>query len=846
MALFDEANEIEFFNNCIDQLAKELFYDDNDLRKGLVRFPTDTEMRKAAWIASVLANSSEDEHRRKALSFAILAYLKYQDDEREPLYERYLYVILSRIGNLPAVGSFVHEDEQQEFEQTLISSFDSILSLEMGTNRERYQLNGDQYISGFQSDILQALSEGYDVAVSGPTSSGKSFILQEYIDQNIDQEGSFEVIYVVPTRALISEVSTKLEERHEDATVKTGAYFDEQEEEDNILLVVTPERCLRLLREEMKENIEPALLFFDEFQNVEDGERGVLYEDIIDSLREMWPETQVVVAGPYLDDPGEKLERITGGEVREITTVFTPILQLKVILRFQNLGNKKPRMIDCTIISPTGNDVSFDIQEPDGMMYSDFGNSRKAFLRRAIDEFGEGDRNLIYASQKGWAEECAEELTKGSDEIAPSDQTIDLIDFLGRTIHEDYSLISCLEHGVAFHHGMVPKIARTEIEDIYGQEQDIHTIISTPTLLQGVNLPAENIFIHNPSKGYDPLTKFDFSNLIGRVGRLNKKLHGTIFCIEREDEEWSQDKLEETGNKEIEPATEKALQQDVEDFVTVVDTEDIDEVEEDHLRYTGILVRNKFLKEGDDLRDYLTKKDVSQDKIEDIHSKLEERLKDIEIPERILRRNPTIDPLQQDRLYKAVQQQPEDWIIGGHRTEYSYNRFKEVTEKLDGIFHFFDGLQSEPGYTPTQGQIVYTAHQWLTGDSYKDMIEGRQESDKIPEDEDDVDLSIRRVLQIVQENVRFSLVKHYRILTDILEETDSPATEWMLGFDQMLEMGSIDFRKLELMSNGADRTVVMELYIPDDVDDIISYLEQNQHRLRQFHQNHLEEQGILD
>ncbi|WP_394743066.1 DEAD/DEAH box helicase [Natronococcus roseus] len=842
MSTYEEAAKIEFFNDCIDELAKDLFYEDNEISKGLATFIDEDQIRKSAWVASGLASSPNDDHRRKALSFAILAYLKYSGEEEAEIYERYLYIILSRIGDLPAVGSFVDDNNRTEFEESLISTFDSVLSLEIESYREKYGFGDGDYLSKFQNDILEALTDGEDVAISGPTSSGKSFILQEYIEEKVQKEEDFEVVYVVPTRALISEVSTKLKERHEEVTVKTGAYFNE-DDEDHVFLVVTPERCLKLLREEMKDEIDPSLLFFDEFQNVEDGERGVLYENIIQSLKEMWPETQIVVAGPYLDRPGEKLETITGGYVEEITTVFTPILQLKVVLRFRNLGNTSHRRIDATILSPTGREVSFQIDEPDGMMYSDFGSSKKAFLRRAVNEFGKGDLNLIYASQKGWAEDCAEEIRDGSDRIVTSEQARDLIDFLGRTIHEDYSLISCLRHGVAFHHGMVPKIARTEIEDLYGK--DLHTIISTPTLLQGVNLPAENIFIHNPYKGQEQLTEFDFSNLIGRVGRLNKKLYGTVYCIEREDEEWSKDKLEETSNKEIEPATEKALQRDVDDFVDVVDEENIYEVEEDHLRYTGILLRNKFLKDQDSgFEEYLLNKEVSDEDISEISSKLSDRLDEVTVPEEILRRNPTVDPLQQDKLYKSVKQNPGKWIISSHRRDYSYDQLERITEQLDDIFLIFDD-DGEQGYSPSEGEIIYTAHRWLSGDSYKDMIDGRQESDKIPEGEDDVDISIRRVMEIINKYVRFTLVKYYRILTDILEEIDFETNEWMVGFDQMLEMGSVDFRKLELMSMGADRTVVVELPIPDQVDDVISYLEQEQGRLRSFHRNHLQEQDIL-
>jgi len=121
--------------------------------------------------------------------------------------------------------------------------------------------------------------------------------------------------------------------------VRTGAYFEEESEDAetdlNSFLVVTPERCLRLIDEDTGARIEPDLIFFDEIQNVQDGQRGVLFEDIIQLLSESWPETQIVAAGPYLEEPQDTLSSLTNREVVQIKTAFTPVLQMKAIIRFK-------------------------------------------------------------------------------------------------------------------------------------------------------------------------------------------------------------------------------------------------------------------------------------------------------------------------------------------------------------------------------------------------------------------------------------------------------------------------------------------------------------------------------
>jgi len=849
MSTYSEANEIEFFNDCLDQLTTELLRRDIDQPDRWSHI-SEEQLRKSAWIASILASSDDDEHRKKALAFGILAYLRKRESNQKDLYERYLYIILSRVGDLPAVGNLVDDEEREEFETELISSFDSVLSTEMETYRQFYGVGDGDYLSEFQTEIFQALTDGKDVAISGPTSSGKSFILQRYIRDRIASDDSFEIIYVVPSRALISEVSSDLKDIYDDVTVKTGAYFsDTADPDDNVFLIVTPERCLKLLRDDMKDKIDPSLIFFDELQNVEDGERGVLFENIIESLYEMWPGTQMVAAGPYLDNPAETLERITDNEVVEVKTVFTPIFQLKVILTFQKQHRRKNRQLKVTVLSPSGSEEEFTIAEPENLTFSDVKGNKTRALTEILKEFGEDDQNLVYAGRKNLAEGWAENVAKGREERPLSDRTITLTDFLSTAIHEDYSLVSCLKRGVAFHHRMVPKIAREEIEDIYREESDIDTIISTPTLLEGVNLPAKNIFVLDPSKGRENLSDFDFKNLIGRVGRLHHRLYGTIYCIQTEEDEWSKDKLTDSADKEIEGATDKALQSETDEFIDIVDKENIYEVEESHHRYTGILLRNKHLKGGHDLENYLNKKEVEKEDIDQIQSKLDTRLNNISIPESILRRNPTVDPIQQNKLFKRVRRNPEDWIVAKNRNAYSYDDFYEVARNLNEVFLFTNDRERDiapPERETSHGDIqpiTITANLWLRGEPYRMMINERQTNENI--DDGDVDTSIRKVMELINEDVRFVLVKYFRILTDILEEIDAPAGDWMLQFDQMLEMGSIDFNELELMAEGVDRTVVIDLPIPRDVDDVFAYLQENEDRISPFYRDHLQDQDIL-
>ncbi|MFC6954766.1 DEAD/DEAH box helicase [Halorubellus litoreus] len=855
-----EISEIEFFNDCLDALAVDLVKDDLDV--GSHRYmwgnpswqsnPSEEEIRKSAWIASVLASSQDDEDIKKALAFGILSYLNHKDGEKEQLYEKYLYVILSRVGNLPAFDNVDTEDEKQDYESALISSLDSVLGLELATNKKDSEIRDGWILSRFQKEIYEYLQDGKNVAISGPTSAGKSFILRRYIEHKVESQEEFEGIYVVPTRALISEVSRKLSNLHEDISVRTGAHFSqdpdaEEDEESHTFLVVTPERCRKLVDPEVRNKISPDLVFLDEVQNVEDEERGVLFEGIVNSLAEFYPSAQIVAAGPYLENPGETLKSLTNKRVKEVKSAFTPVLQLKVSLKFVSQPSSSNRQMKVNIHSPSGEQRQLEVPEPENLTFSDVKSSKTQAIPEILEEFGAGSKNLVYSGRKDYAERRAKAIAENKQKRSLSPDLEGLKDFLARTIHEDYSLIYCLERGIAFHHGMVPKIAREEIEEIYSNTDELDTIVTTPTLMQGVNLPAEKIFLVGAKRGKEDLTGFEFNNLIGRVGRVDTKLYGAIYCIEAEDE-WADDKLEEAGEKEVESATSKAVS-DSEELIDALRQKDLSSVEEASVKYTTILLRGRYLKEPGSVDKYLEEKGMDKNDRSEAKEALSESLAEIDIPEELLRKNPTVDPISQNELYESVRDDPESWVVGETQYQMDWERLRYLARKLNSIFKFTndseEGVSPEHVETGYKGLVPITvyANQWLQGSTYQAMIKSRQEADAVPDE--DINKSIREVMKMVDKDICFVLVKYFGVLTTILEEVEYEFPDWMVQLDKMLEMGSKNFAELRLMSEGVDRSVAVDLVFPQGTTDPIQYLRENRRGFAPFIRRHLEKQNIL-
>ena len=73
-----------------------------------------------------------------------------------------------------------------------------------------------------------------------------------------------------------------------------------------------------------------------------------------------------------------------------------------------------------------------------------------------------------------------------------------------------------------YHHGSVPDIIKLYIENLFSTEKELKFIVTSSTLLEGVNIPAEKLFLMDYRKGRRKLTPSQFKNLSGRVCRFSE------------------------------------------------------------------------------------------------------------------------------------------------------------------------------------------------------------------------------------------------------------------------------------------------------------------------------------
>lgn len=378
-----------------------------------------------------------------------------------------------------------------------------------------------------QKNIYDQLNDDA-FSYSAPTSMGKSFIMEVFIKNKIQNGARCNFARIVPTKALINEVREdtvkgldKLLEKM-NYSVITAASDYSLEEDHNFILVMTPERLLYLLIS--KPDFKIDYIFIDEAHKMTGrNSRGPFYYKTVDMLAQQDPPPHFIFASPNIPNPEVYLKLVTEaqkGAENAISSTFAPVTQFKFLISQETKSIRifNDHTQDTIFICKYGNA---------SMSVVDFMNIMTAFDQDK--PLGERKRNIAYFSGKNGAIEAARAFAKGKDDIDDEDLK-QLANDIRDQVHGDYYLTKLIRKGIAYHIGYLPASIRQRIEKLF-KAGKITAMFCTSTLIEGVNLPADNLFITNYRSGRPQMTSVEFRNLIGRVGRIKFNLYGNVFFI---------------------------------------------------------------------------------------------------------------------------------------------------------------------------------------------------------------------------------------------------------------------------------------------------------------------------
>lgn len=506
-------------NEFLKQLYANLLYNYGLHRLGLVdRQPYDVDLEAALRFADLLSKSthptSRDRHRVWAQEIALLCHILYPNDPRTKVY---VPAIFTTLGNYPGL------------KQLGVTSDMGILDAAFNAYQAEYlTVPGDKSMKFFapQKKIYDRLNDG-KFSFSAPTSLGKSFIMRTFITNQIKSGVTANFAIIVPSKALINETRSKLIadlgedlERHNYRIVSAAGDIV-LEGDHNFIFVLTPERLLYLLIG--KPAIEFEYVFFDESHKLSGkNSRAPFYYQTVTILQHRHRPPHFVFASPNIPNPEVFLRLVDPNsdenETNAVATQYSPVAQFKYLVNLHEntISSYNDHTQEFTHLA------SLQVQDATAQGVTRFVSESS----RGSDHRGQ---TIVFHSARHHAVQAARAYAQGLADL--NDKDLDaLAKDIERDVHEDYYLSGLIRRGVSYHIGYLPPAIRERIEGLF-REGKISTIFCTSTLLEGVNLPADNLVITTNKIGRAGMTAVDFKNLIGRVGRIEFNLYGNVFII---------------------------------------------------------------------------------------------------------------------------------------------------------------------------------------------------------------------------------------------------------------------------------------------------------------------------
>ncbi len=393
------------------------------------------------------------------------------------------------------------------------------------------------------------------VVVNLPTSSGKTFIAEFRILQALNQ---FEhekgwVAYLAPTRALVSQVASRL--RRDFASLNINVekvspalevdgleatlLADRQDSTQFRVLVTTPEKLDLMLRGGWEETIgRPlTLVVVDEAHNLSQQGRGIKLELLLATINRECRYAQFLLLTPFIPNAAEIARWLAPDSNDDIELGVDWQPNDRAIVLSHPRRGKKAGSFSLELETLHTSKQTLNVPEPlplatgrplDLSWSQVKGNASKVAAATA-QEMKKRGPVIVLAGTIPNTWNLAENFKKLINKAVAVHQDVQLVQrYLEREFGEGFALCELLEYGVGIHHSGLSDEAKSLMEWLFENER-INVLVSTTTIAQGVNFPVSGVVMaaHQYPYGED-MPPEDFWNLAGRAGRVE---HGSVGIV---------------------------------------------------------------------------------------------------------------------------------------------------------------------------------------------------------------------------------------------------------------------------------------------------------------------------
>ncbi|MES2387866.1 MAG: DEAD/DEAH box helicase [Bacteroidota bacterium] len=343
-----------------------------------------------------------------------------------------------------------------------------------------------------QSSLLKDLINGESIAVSAPTSFGKSFVVDAFIAINKPNN----VVIIVPTIALTDETRRRLYKKFGNQykiITTTEVVLGEKN-----ILIFPQERAVSYVNKLTSIDI----LIVDEFYKASsnfDKERSPSLLKAIIKLGQ-----------------NAKQKYFLAPNVNNIKdNVFTQDMIFRELLDFNTVYLEKYELYK-------------EIGRDEGL--------KSEHLLRILNQTK--GKSLIYAGVYTHIDKVSNLLIENLP-VSDKPLLVSFAKWLTLNYDDNWQLTNLSKRGTGIHNGQLHRsLSQIQIR-LFEEENGFDNIVSTSSIIEGVNTSAENVIVWRNRNGKSKLNDFTYKNIIGRGGRMFKHFIGKIYILEEPPKEES-------------------------------------------------------------------------------------------------------------------------------------------------------------------------------------------------------------------------------------------------------------------------------------------------------------------
>ena len=377
------------------------------------------------------------------------------------------------------------------------------------------ELNVERLYPTQEEALRVGILEGESVVISAPTASGKTLAAMLAAAAALEN-GRGRVVYTCPLKSIAMEKYREFsvfERLGFNVKVSIGDY--ERGMPEAPIIITTYEKLDSTIRSKPGLASSIGLLIVDEIHYVGDPKRGPILESLLAKIKVLGQRPQIVALSATTPNAGEIAEWL-GAKLVKVNWRPVPLYEGVYgdgVISFYRDGREEGIK---------------EVKEVTGSRVIDV----------IIQSSEEGGQALVFVQSRRRAVQLAKQVAKRHKHLHFDDKAakevareIRRLSFPGPLKEE---LAWLVERGVSYHHAGLGAEARGIVEEAF-RRGALASIIATPTLAAGVNLPARRVVVaeyYRFESGYRrPISVAEYKQLAGRAGRPRLDPYGEAVII---------------------------------------------------------------------------------------------------------------------------------------------------------------------------------------------------------------------------------------------------------------------------------------------------------------------------